>query len=87
MNDRSRGAPGGPALRVNVTLKGSIAERLPGGRGEVEVSDATPVGELVEILELPRSSYLFVVNGSLADRGDLLSEGDHVQIHPPMAGG
>ena len=42
---------------------------------------------LIEALDLPRSSYIFVINGAMADRGAPLSDGDHVQIHAPMAGG
>lgn len=45
------------------------------------------VEALIEALDLPRSSYIIVVNGATADRGAPLSDGDHAQIHPPMAGG
>jgi molybdopterin converting factor small subunit len=72
---------------VSVSLKGSLAGRFPGGRTVVEVAGGSAVGGLVEILDLPLSSYILVVNGAMADRDAPLSDGDHVQIHPPMAGG
>jgi sulfur carrier protein ThiS len=77
----------GQTVHVSVTLKGSLAGRFPGGRTEVEVPGSAPVEGLIEVLDLPRSSYIFVVNGAMADRGASLSDRDRVQIHPPMAGG
>ena len=87
MNEPHEGMAGGPTVHVSVTLKGSLAGRFPGGRSEVEVAGGAAVGGLIEVLDLPRSSYIFVINGATADRGAPLSDGDHVQIHPPMAGG
>jgi ThiS family. len=76
---------GGPTVHVSVTLKGSLAGRFPGGRTEVEGGAA--VEALIEALDLPRSSYIFVVNGATAVRGAPLRDGDRVQVIPPMAGG
>ena len=45
------------------------------------------VEALIEALDLPRSSYIFVVNGATAVRGAPLRDGDRVQVIPPMAGG
>lgn len=87
MNEPHEGMAGGPTLHVNVTLKGLLAERFPGGRTEVEVAGGAAVEALIEALDLPRSSYIIVINGATAERGAPLSDGDHVQIHPPMAGG
>jgi sulfur carrier protein ThiS len=53
----------------------------------MELAGGSAVGGLIEILDLPLSSYILVVNGAMADRDALLSDGDHIQIHPPMAGG
>ncbi len=87
MNERpEHGVAGGQTAHVSVTLKGMLADRLP-GRRDVEVSAGAAVEGLIEVLDLPRSSYIFVINGALAERGAPLSDGDHVQIHPPMAGG
>jgi sulfur carrier protein ThiS len=87
VSEPHEGLAGERPVRVSVTLKGSLAGRLPGGRSELEVAGGTTVGGLIEVLDLPRSSYLFVINGAMADRGAPLSDGNHVQIHPPMAGG
>ena len=78
---------GGHTVHVSVTLKESLAGRFPGGRSEVEVAGGTAVGGLIEVLDLPRSSCVFVIKGAMVDRGAPLSDGDHVQIYPPMAGG
>jgi sulfur carrier protein ThiS len=78
---------GGLNLHVSVILKGSLAERFPGGRTEVELAGGATVAGLIEALDLPRASYIFVINGAMADRGAPLRDGNHVQIHPPMAGG
>jgi molybdopterin converting factor small subunit len=74
-------------MRISVRLKGSLAERFPDGRTDVQVPDGALVGGLVGALNLPPASYLFVVNGSMADRNARLADGNNVQIHPPMAGG
>ena len=87
MTERPGGAVGGQTLRVSVTLKGVLADRFPGGRTDAEVAAGDTVGTLVEVLALPQSSYIFVVNGAAVDRRAPLSDGDRVQIHPPMAGG
>ncbi len=87
MKEPHEGMAGGSTVHVSVTLKGLLAGRFPGGRTEVEVAGGAAVEALIEVLDLPRSSYIFVVNGATADRGAPLSDGDHVQIHPPMAGG
>ena len=78
---------GGPAVHVSVTLKGSLAGRFPGGRTDVEVAGGAAVEALIEALDLPRSSYIFVVNGATSVRGAPLRDGDRVQVIPPMAGG
>lgn len=87
MNGPGEGIAGGSSVHVGVTLKGLLAGRFPGGRTEVEVARGAAVEALIEVLGLPRSSYILVINGATADRGAPLSDGDHVQIYPPMAGG
>ncbi|MGZ6328307.1 MAG: MoaD/ThiS family protein [Candidatus Limnocylindrales bacterium] len=73
--------------RVEVRLKGALAERFPQGRTEVEVTEGAAVEVLIEALDLPRASYIFAVNGATALRGLALHDGDRVQVYPPMAGG
>ena len=81
------GMAGWPAVHVSVTLKWSLAGRFPGGRTDVEVAWGAAVEALIEALDLPRSSYIFVVNGATSVRGAPLRDGDRVQVIPPMAGG
>lgn len=73
--------------RVLVTLKGALAERLPGGRGEIDVPEPATVAALAEVLGLPPRACIVVVNGSVADPGTPLADGDRIQVFPPMAGG
>ena len=74
-------------MRVHVTLKGTLAAHLPGGRGEVEVADGATVGTLSVQLGLPGGHCVFVINGAAVKAGAALSDGDRVQVFPPMAGG
>ncbi|MGZ5214264.1 MAG: MoaD/ThiS family protein [Actinomycetota bacterium] len=74
-------------VKVEVVLKGSLAERLPGGRGTVELSDGSTVDALREALGLPTMHCIYVVNGTAVERGAPVSSGDRVQIFPPAAGG
>jgi molybdopterin converting factor small subunit len=87
VNELHEGMVGGRIVHVSVTLKGSFADRFPDGRGEVEVAGGTAVGGLIAVLDLSHSSCIFVRHGTMIDRGTPLSDGDHVAIYPPMAGG
>jgi sulfur carrier protein ThiS len=73
--------------RVLVTLKGTLADRLPGGRAEVDVPEPATVAALTEVLGLPPRACIVVVNGAAADPGTPLADGDRIQVFPPMAGG
>lgn len=73
--------------RVRVTLKGALADRLPGGTAEVDVPEPATVEGLQRVLDLPPRVCVVVVNGAAAEPGAPLSDGDRVQVFPPMAGG
>jgi sulfur carrier protein ThiS len=73
--------------RVLVTLKGALADRLPGGRAEVDVPEPATVEALARVLGLPPRVCIVVVNGAAADPGTPLADGDRIQVFPPMAGG
>lgn len=74
-------------MRVHVTLKGTLADRLPGGSGEVEVPDGSTVGRVSDRLGLPGRHCVFVVNGQAVKPDAVLRDGDRLQAFPPMAGG
>ncbi len=74
-------------IRVEVTLKGSLATWLPGGRGPLELPEGTSVDGMLTILGVPEFHCIYVVNGSAVTRGTRLRDDDRVQILPPMAGG
>lgn len=74
-------------MRVHVTLKGVLADRLPGGRGELELADDATVAAVSERLGLPGRHCVFVVNGTAVEPDAALRDGDRLQAFPPMAGG
>ena len=74
-------------MRIRVTLKGTLADRLPGGTGEVELAEGSTLTTLSEQLDLPGRHCVFVVNGQTAKLETSLADGDKVQAFPPMAGG
>ena len=74
-------------IHVHVTLRGTLADRLPDGRGEVEVPDGSTVGHLSNQLGLPGRHCVFVVNGQTVEPDAVLRDGDRLQAFPPMAGG
>lgn len=81
------GSAGTPVARIEVRLRGVLAERFPDGRTVVEVEPGEPIERLVARLDLPRATYILVLNGAASQRGAPLQDGDRVQIYPPMAGG
>ncbi len=74
-------------IRVHVTLKGSLAGRLPGGSGAVEVPEPATAASLAAVLGLPHRACVVVVNGQAVRPDVALAEGDRVQFFPQMAGG
>lgn len=74
-------------MRVHVTLKGTLADRLPGGTGDLDLSDGASVALLAEVLSLPGGQCVFVRNGATARLDEPLRDGDRIQAFPPMAGG
>jgi sulfur carrier protein ThiS len=74
-------------VRVDVRLRGSLADRLPGGTGSVDLPDGARADELLAAVGLPTMPCVFVVNGAATDGRRLLANGDRVEVHPPMAGG
>jgi molybdopterin converting factor small subunit len=74
-------------VRVHVTLRGTLTDRLPGGQGELDVADGATVATVSERLGLPGRHCVFVLNGVTAKLDAPLREGDRLQAFPPMAGG
>ena len=87
MNAAPTAAADVPLIRVEVTLKGSLADRLPGGRGPLEVPEGTTAEGVLAVLGVPPVHCIYVVNGATAAKGTLLGDGDRLLVYPPMAGG
>lgn len=73
-------------------LFANLADYLPAaGRGtgaRVAVPDGTTVGEVLRDLAIPPAlPRLLLVNGTDADPGRRLAEGDVVSVLPPLVGG
>ena len=87
MADQPGREPGDTRLRVEVTLKGALADRVPGGRAALEL----PAGALAEAIltafDLPVAPCIYAINGAAATGTAPLHDGDRVVVYPPMAGG
>jgi sulfur-carrier protein len=60
-----------------------IGQPLP-----VLLEDGSTVGQLIDVLQVPREEVKVVfVNGRWKEEDDLLSDGDRVGIFPPIGGG
>jgi len=70
-----------------VTLRGSLAGRLPQGRGTIEVPPGAAVESILAALGIAGVHCVQVVNGRAVLRGTTLQEGDRVELFPPAAGG
>lgn len=75
------------SITVEVTVKGALADRLPEGTAHAEVTEGTPVRDVLKALALPVLPCVFVVNGVASAGGRILADGDRVQLHPQQAGG
>lgn len=74
-------------MRIHVTLNSSLADRLPGGQGDIECGEQTTVDDLAGLLALPGGQCIFVVNGTAVRGGEALADGDRVRVFPPVSGG
>jgi sulfur carrier protein ThiS len=75
---------------VEVVLKGTLArqvDRLPDGRGRVELADEATLETLRLELGLPTAPYVAVVDGTAVRGAAPLRDGVRIELHPPMAGG
>ena len=61
-------------------------KRLEGDKWEVP--EKSTVGQVLEMLNLPESeAKILIINGRHTYRGRTLSEGDVLQVIPPLCGG
>lgn len=74
-------------MQIHVSLKGTLAEHLPGGAAKVEVADGATVQAVSDLFDLPGRHCVFVLNGATVKTDATLRDGDRLQAFPPMAGG
>jgi molybdopterin converting factor small subunit len=85
--DRPVGEVADTCLRVEVTLKGTLADQVPGGRTVLELPVGAPAEAILAAVGLPVAPYIYAING-VAEKGSApLYDGDRVVVYPPMAGG
>ena len=76
-------------LEVLGTLRDRMKERLPGGRGPVEVADGATIDRLAAELDIPIvANCVVMVNGQMErDRSRRLEPNTKLTLIPPVAGG
>lgn len=87
MSDRAASPDASTPIRVDVTLRGGLASRLPGGRATLEIPFGSLADGILRELGLPEVQCIVVVNGAAVARSTELHDGDRVLLFPPMAGG
>ncbi len=80
------------SIRVGVRLYAGLRCYLPdlplGGTASLPVSAGTTVGDVLDLLGIPREkAHSCFVNGLRREHGFTLSEGDEMAFFPPIAGG
>jgi sulfur carrier protein ThiS len=77
-------------MEVSVSLFGNLGHYLPEGGNRSfftrSLPDGTTVGELLKELNLP-GMLVVVVNGGVADVGQVLKANDAVSVFRPSGGG
>lgn len=76
-----------PRLHVEVTLKGVLADRIPGGRAAIELPAGALAEAILTSLDLPVGPCIYAINGAAVKGTAPLHDGDRVVVYPPMAGG
>ena len=76
-------------LEVFGTLRDRMKDRLPGGRGTIEVSDGASLDQLAAQLDIAIvTNCVVMVNGQMErDRSRPLPAGAKLTLIPPVAGG
>lgn len=81
------GAEADPRLRVEVILKGVLADRVPGGRAAIELPAGARAEAILTSLDLPVGPCIYAINGTAVNGTAPLHDGDRVVVYPPMADG
>lgn len=79
-------------MQLEVRVFGGLEEFIPGVRfGQpinIERSEGSTVGELLDSLRIPRKQVLgALINGRYAAMDTVLQPGDRVALFPPVGGG
>lgn len=75
--------------KIRIKLHASLRRKLPGPEEhEMEVAEAATVAELLKELGIRQQEAAFVIiNGRKAATDSLLSDGDSIDVFPPIDGG
>ncbi len=78
---------------VTIRLKGSFRNRQPSsdrylGEGKWDVPSAATLGHVLAMLCISeKEAGIFFVNGTRAEKGQILKEGDDLEVFSPINGG
>jgi molybdopterin converting factor small subunit len=76
-------------MRIVVKLYGDLKMHAPGDRNKfaLTVPQETTLGDIHEMLAIPKHDNVSLINGRRAHRESRLEEGDTLVMFPPLAGG
>lgn len=74
-------------MKVNVTLKGHLADGRSGYVEPVSLPEGAATTDLLTACGIDPRTCIVVVNGVAVPRGTVLNDGDRAQLYPAQAGG
>jgi sulfur carrier protein ThiS len=77
-------------MKIDVELQAYLEQYSlrDSGKFDMDVADGATVGDVIERLGVPAElTSIIIVNGSATTPAHPLSDGDHLLLVPPIAGG
>ena len=75
-------------VKLFATLRPYLGDVPSGKAVEMDISEGSTMGTLVELLKLPPDEVkICFVNGCIVELEESLKEGDEIGIFPPIGGG
>ncbi len=73
---------------ITLRLRGELAKVLPGGTQEFDLESGTTLEDFLSEHGLAARHYVVMLNNEVSpSRETVLKDGDHIVVHPQMAGG
>ena len=76
-------------MRIEVKLYGDLKKCAPGDKTRfvLELAPGAALGEVLEILSIPRDRHVALINGRQAEAATPFEAGDTLVLFPPVSGG